>query len=805
MTTELLAKQPIPGRKPVTLGEHTRDVIVAARELFGTESPSRLGSCWLSFFGLPDLSWPEFRNHLWAACVLHDWGKASDSFQNAIIRKLPQVIRHEHLSALMIARSEVSRPLTAAGFDVPLLLSAVLTHHLKAGSKKSDLGRRMAGGVNSLELLIGSEFRGVLDATVEAGLPKMTLEALPRRWRFGGNPNCVDDQADNLTRLLWRLSNELRRDEPRSQLLLAVRTALIAADAAGSGLVRQGHGIADWIRRNVSNGELLTRDRIFRDIITPRIKELTLGDKPRWIDQGDGKDGWTDFQLACDSLPPRALLIAPCGSGKTLAAWRWISAQLADRPARHVLFLYPTRATAREGFKDYVSWAPEADARLMHGTSGFDLEGMFENPPDGDDRDRRNYEVERRLFALGYWSGRAFSATVDQFLAYMQHGYAALCMLPVLVDSVVVIDEVHSFDRNMFAALKDFLQSFRVPVLCMTATLPNDRRQQLVEECGLSPPPAWSEDLQVIADFPRYRVRRVNDRIAAVECVREALAEGKRVLWVVNQVRRAHELVREFVTEFDPQSDSTELQTECGVPVICYHSRFRLRDRVNRHADTMRWLKKPLSGAERAALGITTQVCEMSLDIDVDLLVTEAAPVTSLVQRFGRCNRERQARSLDVSGAVVVYTPDAEAPYSPNDLRGVPEFLSRIDGKDLSQSDLEAIMTSLKEQPEREGDPDSQFLASGAFAVGPRDDGGESFREGNDFNSQCVLLEDVPSYVAGNATTRAGLILPVPKKLAKSRDPDDPLHARLPRFLSVAAGGHYHAAIGYLDQQFANW
>ncbi len=58
MQLDLLAKQPFPDRSPVTLADHTRDVIAAARELFGTDSPSRLGSRWLSFFDLSESSWP---------------------------------------------------------------------------------------------------------------------------------------------------------------------------------------------------------------------------------------------------------------------------------------------------------------------------------------------------------------------------------------------------------------------------------------------------------------------------------------------------------------------------------------------------------------------------------------------------------------------------------------------------------------------------------------------------------------------------------------------------------------------------
>lgn len=430
-----------------------------------------------------------------------------------------QAIRHEHLSTLLIALPSVHQQLDSIGIDVSLIMSVVLTHHLKAGSRITALAARLPDGSNQFHLLVEPELQSVLDLGAEIGMPTINSADFPRKWCFGFGQNRVEDHANRLHPVLHQFTVAIRRDESRRRMLVALRAALIGADGAGSGLVRQGHSIVEWVRRNVTEGEALTRDWVYHEIINPRVDDLKRAGK--W------KDGWSSFQTACDAIGDRALLLAPCGSGKTLAAWRWIAAQLERHPARHVLFLYPTRATAREGFKDYVSWAPEGDARLMHGTSEFDLDGMFENPPEGDDRHTKSFEVERRLFALAYWSGRAFSATVDQFLAFMQHGYGPLCMLPVLVDSVVVIDEVHSFDKNMFAALKDFLKTFRVPVLCMTATLPGGKREQLVRDCGLSPSPAWPEDLQAVAEQPRYRVRQVADSSQAIQQVREALSQKK--------------------------------------------------------------------------------------------------------------------------------------------------------------------------------------------------------------------------------------------------------------------------------------
>ena len=90
----------------------------------------------------------------------------------------------------------------------------------------------------------------------------------------------------------------------------------------------------------------------------------------------------------------------------------------------------------------------------------------------------------------------------------MQYAYRSVCLMPVLADSVVVVDEVHSFDRSLFSSLKRFLREFDIPVLCMTASLPAQRQRDLVD-CGLKVFPddlREFADLQNIALLPRYKV-----------------------------------------------------------------------------------------------------------------------------------------------------------------------------------------------------------------------------------------------------------------------------------------------------------
>jgi CRISPR-associated endonuclease/helicase Cas3 len=40
----------------------------------------------------------------------------------------------------------------------------------------------------------------------------------------------------------------------------------------------------------------------------------------------------------------------------------------------------------------------------------------------------------------------------------MHYEYGPLCLLPLLVESVLVVDEVHSFDKSMFSTLKWFIR-----------------------------------------------------------------------------------------------------------------------------------------------------------------------------------------------------------------------------------------------------------------------------------------------------------------------------------------------------------
>jgi CRISPR-associated endonuclease/helicase Cas3 len=190
--------------------------------------------------------------------------------------------------------------------------------------------------------------------------------------------------------------------------------------------------------------------------------------------------------------------------------------------------------------------------------------------------------------------------------------------------------------------------------------------------------------------YQRYRLQSRESPQACQESAAEALRAGKKVLWVCNTVSAAIETAR-------------AASQWAGMEPIVYHSRFRYRDRVIRQGEVLAEFAYYTDGDNagqrikpRAALVIATQVCEMSLDISADLIVTSECPLPSLVQRLGRLNRYA---SSDDPWPCLVY-PFQGDPYNEKpemiqtrgdcraSMKATRDLLKEMDGQPCSQADL---------------------------------------------------------------------------------------------------------------------
>ena len=222
-------------------------------------------------------------------------------------------------------------------------------------------------------------------------------------------------------------------------------------------------------------------------------------------DRSDGDDTslppdfvFRDFQNdVAASKSYLTLAQAGCGSGKSLAAYLWAREWREKSAAEgqtnfRLFFCLPTTDTITEHFKDYALESG-LDARLIsltHSRSGVDLRSMAETAPQEEASDSESdtakqaqaaLNAERdKIQSLALWSTPLVVTTSDTILGLMSNARRAVYSLPAIVNSAIVFDEIHAFDDQMFGHLLVFLKNFpRLPVLLMTASLPEERKRAI--------------------------------------------------------------------------------------------------------------------------------------------------------------------------------------------------------------------------------------------------------------------------------------------------------------------------------------
>jgi CRISPR-associated endonuclease/helicase Cas3 len=640
----LLAKSsatPANPRQPELLPGHTSLVMTAARQLLEYRMSDALHAA-----GLDNAQRQRLERWVLVGAFVHDLGKASDHAQASMRheRDRPQLLRHEACSLYLAWPGQVLGkwllPAVGDARELCFALIAAAGHHRKFWRDAIAPGDSGAG--QSLTLWTSHEdFEATLRLAVEAlGLATPPpLADLPlhhgRRSELRAFFARCEEHATQL-----RPTREERR-------LLAIAKALVLdADVAGSALPKAGQG-AEWI------GAALSRRRDPVDL--EALVEQRLDGRPL-----------RPFQAAvAASREPVTLIHAGCGTGKTVAAYLWAA---RSYPGRTLWVTYPTTGTATEGFRDYLYEAPMR-GRLEHGRASIDIQ-MF-GLEDGAQAQR---ELDR-LDAIRAWEADVVTCTVDTVLGLIQNQRKGLYAFPSLCRGAVVFDEIHAYDDELFGAMLRFLRALPgVPVLLMTASLPDGRRLALAESVREvhQRPMAVVDGPFDLESLPRYRRCHADPWRSALDVI----GRGGRVLWVSNTVERCMAVGARGL--------------DFGLPALIYHSRFRYEDRVARHGAVVDAFK-----SQAAGFASTTQVAEMSFDLSSDLLVTDHASIPALIQRLGRLNRDSRPDAPRPVAPFIVIEPNHALPYDEAELAAAREWLAHLGNRELSQRDLiEAWRTS---------------------------------------------------------------------------------------------------------------
>ena len=316
---------------------------------------------------------------------------------------------------------------------------------------------------------------------------------------------------------------------------------------------------------------------------------------------------------------------------------------------------------------------PDFDAILMHSRARTDYR-LLQNMPDLSHEE--NELRQAGLEALGSWPIPVAICTAHTVLGILENVRRSLYTWPSLLQSIFVFDEIHAYSDRLFSYLLRFLKNFPgTNVLLMTATLPPARKKVLEETCIIRGGIETIHGPKKREVAKRYLLERSTVEKAWTQN-EETLNDGGKVLWVCNTVKKAMKIV--------------DAAIQRKLPVQPFHSRYRYKDRLKRQETVMQGFNNKVS----PMLAVTTQVAEMSLDISAGLLVTEFAPIASMIQRLGRLMRFEEQPSI--LGRAILIDPEMTLPYSKEDWLGVHDWIDMVaDGEPKSQTDLSSAFIEL--------------------------------------------------------------------------------------------------------------
>lgn len=371
-----------------------------------------------------------------------------------------------------------------------------------------------------------------------------------------------------------------------------------------------------------------------------------------------------------DASPQIHLLEDVTGAGKTEAAVMLTHRLMAGGCADGFFIGLPTMATANAMYgriaQVYDRLFPQpVSLALAHRSKKLVEEFQGSVLPAGvDEHDWRQGDetaTQRCTRWLADHNKRALLApagvgTIDQaLLAALQSKHQSLRLLG-LVRKVLVVDEVHACDAYMQRTL-ELLLEFHAraggSAVLLSATLTKQMKHALLKAfakgCGQRrlPAPAiddyplvtsWSKSRPAnVAESPvptraavqrTVQVRYLSDHGQVVDTIRAGLAAGHCIAWIRNTVGDALDAYAEMSSHVDPER------------ITLFHARFALGDRLDIEERVLQCFGRESDAVLRGGrLLIATQVAEQSLDIDLDLIVSDLAPIDRLIQRAGRLHR----------------------------------------------------------------------------------------------------------------------------------------------------------------------
>ncbi len=379
--------------------------------------------------------------------------------------------------------------------------------------------------------------------------------------------------------------------------------------------------------------------------------------------------------VKCLDASQRILSInIPTGSGKTISSLN-AAINLCEKFSHdHIVYCLPFTSVIDQNFKVFDEIRKSAnlpdDTGILlkhhHLTDIFYKSAKDENSV-------KEYTPNEALHLIEGWESKITVTTFVQLIySLISYKNSSLRKFNRFSNAVIILDEIQSIQHEYWHLIKTLLLKMtsllETRIILVTATMPLifSEEENEIKELVVEKKEMFKSLNRIELDVSNLKKEKMEWETFCnnvIELVKDN--KSKDLLFIMNTIRSARELHDIF------------FKTVHSHKILFLSSHLIPKERLKRIENIKRrkW--------EKPILVVSTQLVEAGVDIDLDIVVRDFAPLDNIFQACGRCNRENRD---GVKGKVILYSLKDSNSWTPSGI--YKDFLKQKTMKVLKHKEI---------------------------------------------------------------------------------------------------------------------